>query len=80
MARRTSSSKGASGISRLPRTPPLFLIAVRMSSSLSSLQQRRPPALTLLLPNAEPGPAWVAEQGTSAAAIKEARLPAYPIT
>ena len=38
MARRTSSSKGASGISRLPFTPPLFLIAVRMSPSVSSLR------------------------------------------
>lgn len=37
MARRTSSSKGASGMSRLPFTPPLFLIAVRMSPSDRSL-------------------------------------------
>ena len=43
MARRTSSSKGASGISRLPFTPPLFLMAVLISSSvrfLRSLPQR----------------------------------------
>ena len=43
MARRTSSSKGASGISRLPFTPPLFLMAVLISSSvrfLRSLHQR----------------------------------------
>ena len=40
MARRTSSSKGASGMSRLPFTPPLFLIAVRMSPSVSSLQRQ----------------------------------------
>ena len=39
MQRRTSSSKGASGISRLPFTPPLFLMAVLMSSSVSSLQK-----------------------------------------
>ena len=39
MALRTSSSKGASGISSDPRTPPLFLIAVRTSSSVSSLRQ-----------------------------------------
>ena len=39
MALRTSSSKGASGISSDPRTPPLFFIAVRTSSSLSSLRQ-----------------------------------------
>ena len=38
MALRTSSSKGASGISSDPRTPPLFFIAVRTSSSLSSLR------------------------------------------
>ena len=38
MARRTNSSKGASGMSRLPFTPPLFLIAVLTSSSVSSLQ------------------------------------------
>ena len=37
---RTSSSKGASGMSRLPFTPPLFLMAVRTSSSDSSLQSR----------------------------------------
>ncbi len=38
MARRTSSSNGASGMRRLPFTPPLFLIAVRMSPSVSSLR------------------------------------------
>ena len=37
--RRTSSSKGASGMSRLPLTPPLFLMAVRTSSSDSSLRR-----------------------------------------
>jgi len=41
MARRTRSSNGASGMSRLPFTPPLFLIAVRMSPSVSSLQHHR---------------------------------------
>jgi len=40
MARRTSSSNGASGMSRLPFTPPLFLMAVRMSPSVSSLQRQ----------------------------------------
>ena len=34
----TNSSKGASGMRRLPLTPPLFLMAVRMSSLDSSLQ------------------------------------------
>ena len=43
MARRTSSSNGASGISKLPFTPPLFLIAVRMSPSVSSLRQKAEP-------------------------------------
>jgi hypothetical protein len=40
IARRTSSSKGASGMSKDPRTPPLFFIAVRTSSSDSSLHPR----------------------------------------
>ena len=40
IARRTSSSNGASGMSSVPRTPPLFLMAVRMSSSVSSLRAR----------------------------------------
>ena len=35
--RRTRSSNGASGISRLPFTPPLFLMAVLISSSVSPL-------------------------------------------
>lgn len=43
MARRTSSSKGASGMSSVPLTPPLFLIAVRMFSSDNSLRGPRPP-------------------------------------
>lgn len=38
---RTSSSKGASGMRRLPFTPPLFLMAVRTSSSVSSLRISR---------------------------------------
>lgn len=38
MARRASSSNGASGSSSEPRTPPEFLIAVRTSSSVSSLR------------------------------------------
>lgn len=37
IARLTNSSKGASGMSRLPFTPPLFLMAVLTSSSVSSL-------------------------------------------
>ena len=48
MARRTSSSNGASGMSSDPRTPPLFFIAVLTSSSVSSLHTSRIVALQLL--------------------------------